>query len=103
MSQNSEYYENSPQKAYQFFQAAKNELKTQNRFSNEKIDGLLKRFISDSSFTITVKSGSLLYRGRIYDKDDAEKRFKLTGLQFQGYDAKGSFANPNSDTISDGR
>lgn len=103
MSQNSKFYENSPQKAYQFFQTAKNELKTQNRFSNERIDGLLNQVFSDSSFAVTEESGSLLYRGRIYDKDDAEKRFKQTDLQFQGYDAKDSFVNPNSDTISNGR
>lgn len=104
MVENKENFEiDGLQKVYNFFIEAKKELKTKNRFSNEKLDSLIKFLIGLNSQIENIDEGVLLYRGRIYDKEDAEKRFKNDDSIFQGYDKENSFVNTKIELVNDGR
>lgn len=75
------------------FDSIEEELKRKNRFSNEKLDILVKSLTSESS-NIEVYDTIKLKRARIYNEPDAVERFcSPTNSPFNGYDKEGSFVN----------
>ena len=75
------------------FGCIEEELKKKNRFSNEKLDILVKSLTSESS-NIEVFNTLKLKRARIYNEPDVVERFcNPTNDPFNGYDKEGSFVN----------
>ncbi len=76
-----------------YFDDIEKELKSKNRFSNKKLDNLVKALTSESS-NIEVFDTITLKRARIYNEPDAAERFlNPTNSPFNGYDKEGSFVN----------
>ena len=77
----------------EYFDSIEEELKNKNRFSNEKLDNLVKSLTSEGS-NIEVFNEITLKRARVYDASDAVERFlNPTDNPFKGYDKEGSFVN----------
>lgn len=89
--------------AYDFFQKAKEELKTKNRFSNPEMDKLIGWLIANKNHAFDLEEKKFIYRARIYNLSDGPERFKKPNRRFQGFNAAGSFVNPNPDLAPDGR
>lgn len=84
-------------KVNEFFNLAIEELKTQNRFSSERLDKVVDSLVNEKSNVITLKKGTILFRARKYTEADAEERFQNPDNNvFQGYDEEGSYANRNA-------
>ena len=80
-----------------FFDEAAEELKRQNRFSNEKLDNVVHMLIYNDANAKKIRAGTVWNRARKYRKHDAEYRFiNCAREQFQGYDKNGSFVNLNA-------
>lgn len=93
------------EKAWLFFESVKKALKTKNRFSNDDLDRLVSRIVNVKAFCYTIPAGSVLYRSRMYSRKDASYRHRFLGEEeaFKGYDSKGSYVNPVSDLVAEGR
>lgn len=79
--------------ATEFFDCVSLELRTQNRFENEKIDRLIKLLISEDSNIDTFEKATFK-RARIYNEPDQVERFlNPPAGPFEGYDAENSFVN----------
>ena len=91
--------------AWLFFENVKKELKTKNRFSNDKLDRLVSRIVNVKAFCYTITPESVLYRSRIYSRKDAAYRHSALGDEetFKGYDSEGSYVNPVNDLVAEGR
>ncbi len=77
----------------EFFNSANDELKTKNRFTNQKLDSVVNALLSESS-NIVELSGCTLKRSRIYDKLDKYIRYdNPPKSRFKGFNAKDSFVN----------
>lgn len=98
-------YPDAPGIAWEFFESVKKELKTKNRFSNEKLDRLISHIINEKSFHHSIKPGTVLYRSRIYNRQDAVERHRCPPENdpFKGYDREGSYINPVNDSVGEGR
>lgn len=78
----------------EFFSSVNEELKSKNRFSNEKLDKLIDSLVSEESNTEEIEVGTAFFRARKYTENDAETRFrKPSETLFQGYDKVNSYAN----------
>jgi len=90
--------------AYQYFNQIEWELQFKNRYSNEKLDALLMRFAGNNYNIYNISKGDILYRARIYNKEDKWDRwFNPPEGEFKGYDAENSYVNKNAIEIKGGR
>lgn len=98
-------FENSPQAAYEFICNVKKDIKTVNRFCvDERMEELIRRYAEEPNNADIIKTGTKLYRARIYKEDDAESRYnELPKSRFKGYGKKDSFVNPDPESINEGR
>ena len=77
----------------EFFNCVSEELRTQNRFKNKKIDQLVELLISEDSNINTFEQATFK-RARIYNEPDQVERFlNPPEGPFEGYDAENSFVN----------
>ena len=87
-------YEEELNRVREYFRIASSELKTKNRFSNEKLDKVVRSLVNEKLNNEPLRKGSILYRARKYTEADAGNRFLYHSADvFQGYDEKGSFVN----------
>lgn len=81
-----------------YFEEASEELKRNNRFTNEKLDKVVEALVYANMNAEIIKCGSIMYRARKYTEPNAVNRFLNCDTQtFQGYDKKGSFVNTTAD------
>lgn len=85
-----------------FFIELQNSLEKENRFfPDDKLNVALKELLRCKSASLVIEKGTILYRGRIYDK--SKDNLKGKPLQFKGYDAEGSTINKSDQWPKTGR
>lgn len=79
---------------YEFFDTVNEELKSKNRFSNDKLDKLIDVLVNEETNIEELEAGTIFFRARKYTENDAKTRFlSPPETSFQGYDKVNSYAN----------
>ena len=90
--------------AYDFFEKAKQDIKYKNRYNvDPRLDQLIKLYTDEPYNHKYFNKGKVFYRARKYNRENAKERIKNKRLKYQGFNARESGINPDSNKVADGR